>query len=157
MIWLQSGSRYDDVAEYDHASGTFSIISKTALRHRAPQETDGQFDLLSNVFVALYKFGDDIFLRIGNDRFPLSDDVIAEVHGDRVTKRLIANKAKLDRTLIVKKAGQEIAHLNYIYDLWNQFPVDFTQVEDEDFDFGLWVSNMTKSPTRQRILLGSDE
>ncbi len=146
MIWLQSNDKYDALAEYDHIEGKFTIASRKTLGSKAPSKTDGSFAILSGVFVALYNFEQQLFLRVGNNTVLLADDIIVTVSGN-------AN----NRLLLVKKAGQEIVRLNYILDMSNQFPNDLTHsIEDEDFDFGLFISNISKNNKRKRILLGLD-
>ena len=146
MIWLQLNSKYDGIAEYDHAKGMFTIASRNTLGGKAPLKTDGVFAILSTVFVALYCFSQQLFLRIGDDCIPLTSDLVVTVSGD-------INSRKLR----VEKAGVVVAHIDYTLDVSDQFPNDPTPfVEDEDFDFGLFVSNISKNSERQRVLLGLD-
>lgn len=146
MIWLQLNSKYDGLAEYDHAKGMFTIASRSTLGGKAPSKTDGIFAILSTVFVALYCYGQKLFLRIGDDCIPLTSDLIVTVSGDIK-----------DRRLIVEKAGSVIANIDYTLDMSDQFANDPTSfIEDEDFDFGLFVSNISKNNERQRVLLGLD-
>jgi hypothetical protein len=146
MIWLQSNDKYDDLARYDHRNGTFTIVSRKTLDVNEPISTNGFFAMLSNIFVALYNFEQQLFLRIGDKRIPLTDDTIALVSGDAS-----------NRQLVVDKTGKEIAHLSYILDDSNQFPDDPTPfIKDEDFDFGLFISNISKNGKRKKVLLGLD-
>lgn len=146
MIWLQSNDKYDELAKYDHAKGTFTIESRNVLGGNAPPSTEGIFAILSAVFVALYKFGQGLFIRIGDQCIPLTDDVVVTVRGD-VGKRL----------LTVEKAGKEIARFIYVLDSSKKFPDDPTPfIDDEDFDFGLFLSNISTSDKRKRVLLGLD-
>lgn len=88
-----------------------------------------------------------LFLRVGSQCVPLKDDV--EITVDELTAA--------DRILTITKAGRTIATLRYAIDLTQKFDFDLTPgVEDEDFDFGLFVYNIHKSDERQRILLGLD-
>lgn len=146
MIWLQSNDKYDELAEYDHGKGTFTIASRDDLSGNTPACTEGIFAIMSTVFVALYKFGQELFVRIGNQCIPLTDDVVVTVSGD-------VNK----RRLTVKKAGKVIAHLNYMLDNSRKISDDPTPfIEDEDFDFGLFVSNVSANDKRKRVLLSLD-
>ena len=146
MIWLQSNDKYDELAEYDHDKGTFTIESRNALSSKAPSSTEGIFAILSDIFVALYKFGGGLFIRIGGQCIPLAEDVVVTVSGD-VSKRL----------LTVEKSGKEITCFIYVLDSSKKILNDPTPfVDDEDFDFGLFVSNISTSDKRKRILLGLD-
>ncbi len=144
MIWLQSNDKYDELAQYDHASGAYKNASRKAMT--ASLNTDGTFSILAGTFVALYNFEQLLFLRIGDECICLSEDVVATVSGG------INN-----RSLTVKKSKSEILHLDYSLDHSPQFSNDPTPfIEDEDFDFGLFVSNISKSEERKRVLLGLD-
>lgn len=146
MIWLQSNDKYDELAEYEHGKGTFTTASRNVLGSNVPSSTDGIFSILSAVFVALYKFDQGLFVRIGDQCIPLADDVIVTVSGN-VNNRL----------LTVKKAGKEIVHFCYVLDGSKEISDDPTPfIEDEDFDFGLFVSNISTNEKRKRILLGLD-
>ncbi|WP_445366009.1 hypothetical protein ACJJJB_07940 [Microbulbifer sp. ANSA001] len=146
MIWLQSNDKYNELAEYDHEEGTFTIVFRNGLGAKIPIKTVGTFAILSTVFVALYKFGQELYVRVGGQCIPLTDDVIVTVCGE-VNSRL----------LTIKKAGVEVTSLNYTLDVSKIIPGDSTPfVEDEDFDFGLFVSNIATSSKRKRVLLGLD-
>lgn len=146
MIWLQSNDKYDEFAKYDHGKGTFTITSRNELGGNSPSSTEGRFTIMSSVFVALYKFDQGLFVRIGDRQIPLTDDVIVTVSGE-LKKRL----------LIVKNAGKEIARFNYVLDSSKKFLDDPTPfIENEDFDFGLLISNISVNDKRKRVLLGLD-
>lgn len=146
MVWLQSNDKYDELVEYNHSKGTFTKASRNSLGDKAPSSTDGTFAVLSAVFLALYKLGQELFVRIGDQCIPLTNDVTVIVSGP-------ANK----RLLIVKKAGNEIANFNYVLDASKKFSSDPTPfIEDEDFDFGLFISNISTNDKRKRVLLGLD-
>lgn len=147
MIWLQSNNRYDEIAQYDHVMGAFSIFSRNNLGSKTPNTTQGMFSILSNVFVALYKYRQELFVRIGNQSIPLTNDVVMAVSGDMK-----------NRLLTIKKEGKEIAHFNYELNDQKIFSEDMTPfIDDEDFDFGLFLSNISTNDKRKEVLLGLDE
>jgi len=146
MIWLQSNDKYDELAKYDHGKGTYMIASRNNLGGNTPSSTEGMFSIMSTVFLALYKFEQGLFIRIGDQLISLTDDVIVTVSGDD-EKRLLS----------VKKSAKDIAHLNYVLDSSKKFSNDPTPfIEDEDFDFGLLISNISTNEKRKRVLLGLD-
>jgi len=146
MIWLQSNDKYNEVAEYDPEKGTFTIMYRNTLGNNAPMSTDGFFTILSSVLLMLYKFDKELFIRVGDLCIPLSDDVVATVSGDA-----------RNRLLIVKRSGEEVVHLNYMLDHSKKIPNDPTPfIEDENFDFGLFLSNVSVSDMRKKVLLGLD-
>lgn len=144
MIWLQSNERYDAIAEYDHSAGSFTQISRRLMGSKAPLSTDGIYSNLSSAFVAIYQLDKQLFLRIDDNCIPMTNDVVVSVGGD------IDN-----RWLVVLKAGIEVFHVDYGLDSSKKIPGDPTAfIEKEDFDFGLFLSNVSKSQKRKRVLLG---
>ncbi|PPD48098.1 MAG: hypothetical protein CTY16_06195 [Methylobacter sp.] len=143
MVLLQSNDKYDELAEYDHSKGTFIISSRKNLDDKALLNTDGMFSILSTIFVALYRYKQQLILRIGNKNIILTDDTFVSVSGNAS-----------NRLLIIKEFGKEIIRLNYELDISKQFPNDPTPfVGDEDFDFGLFVSNIANDDKRKKIFL----
>lgn len=141
MIWLQSNKRFNDLAQLDPDTGVVTMQSRITLGNKVPQNTEGFFAVLSTIFIALYKFGQGLFIRIGNECIPLTDDVIVNVSGN-----------PKNRELIVEKEGQEITRLDYSLDQSKMIVDDPTPfIDDEDFDFGLFVSNISKNTKRKRI------
>jgi hypothetical protein len=143
-IWLQNSDVYDELAELDPASGRYRVQRRQALRAGVAVKTDGTFALLGGVFAALYKFGDELILRVKGVAIPLGRDVSVSVSGPSNC-----------RVLSVVASGREVIRHEYYLDLSTKFPNDPTPfVEDEDFDFGLFVANVAKAPERQDVLLG---
>jgi len=146
MIWLQSNEKFDLLVEYDHYSGRYTAHSRKDLGVTSLERIEGFFSILSGIFVALYTYGQQLFLRIGDDCIQFTDDILVEVSGDEI-----------NRKMVVKKGDQRVANVEYVLDLSFRFPDDPTPfIEDEDFDFGLFVSNVAKNPNRKRVLLGFD-
>jgi len=145
-MWLQSNERYDSIVDYSHSTATFSEVSRISLGENSPSRTDGFYSILSSTFAAIYCLDNALFVRIGGSCFALSDEITISVDGEAE-----------DRTLLVLKAGKEISKLSYALDMSDQIENDPTPfVEKEDFDFGLFLSNISKSESRKRVLLGLD-
>ncbi len=147
MLWLQSNDEFDRIAEYDHDTGDYAQKSKNALGAEAAPATDGFFEILAGTFVAIYKMDQQLFLRVGSQRLPLHEDI----------KITVEELSDSERVLTVEAAGVTKATLSYEIDVSRKFAFDPTPgVEDEDFDFGLFVRAIHKSDERKRIIWGAD-
>ena len=144
MVWLQSQDQFDALAVIDPETGKLAKFSQCALGDSAPARTEGWFADLSGVVAAIYKKGDELFVRVGGTELPLAADVTAEVSG-----------AASARVLVISKGGNAVVRCRYALDTSIRFPNDPTpQIEDEDFDFGLFICNVSKATERQMVLLG---
>ena len=144
-MWLQSHEKYDVLAEYDPNQGThYTLVSKASLGDQAPEKTAGHFAILSTVFVTLYQANHVLFLRIGEHITPLADHIRVNVTGDAS-----------NRQLVVTNNQKVILEFEYTLDTSETFADDLTPfIEDEDEDFGLFVSNIANNDRRKRVLLG---
>ena len=143
MVWLQSNDNFDSIGELDTVTGKLTVRSRAELDPLP--ETAGFFAMLQGTVVALYREGTELFVRIDDHAFPLAEDVVAEVSGGRWRPR----------KLVVRQAGKVVASHKYRLDRSEQFADDPTPfVEDEDFDFGLFVANVSQSEERKAVLLG---
>ncbi len=144
MLWLQDNDEFDKLVELDLTTGLHRIHSRSTLGPQSPTKTDGVFAMLASVLVALYKHGSELFVRVGNTTVRLEKDVIIRASG-----------SPPQRTLSVFKSGKEVARLQYAIDSSLNISGDPTPfIDNEDFDFGLFVSNISLAPERQEVLLG---
>ncbi len=79
-----------------------------------------------------------------------------EFHLDAVTEIAVSGPAAR-RELTVLRDGANVFHTTYALKEVYRCSEDTTPfIEDEDFDFGLLVSNISKNPARKEVLLGRD-
>jgi hypothetical protein len=144
MRWLQSKKRFQDVAKYNEESGEFEIVNRNSPGR--PEVLDGSFDILGGIFVALYKVGTKLFIGVGNKSFQLNDDLTVTVKG-----------TASDRLLIIEKGNSVLETVKYSISSTGAIAGDTTAfIDDEDSDYGLFLSNISKDKARQRVLLGLD-
>ena len=137
MVLLRSNERFNDVVELDEGSG---VWRKTTRLENVPSKTDGFYSILSEVFFALFRSGNQLYVRIGDTQIELTEDVKVTVSGPPENRliTLIANGTRISHTYSLSSAS---------------IAGDITPfVEDEDSDFGLFLSNIVGSPERQAIL-----
>ncbi|MBW1903108.1 MAG: hypothetical protein JRJ20_15990 [Deltaproteobacteria bacterium] len=144
MIWLQSNEKFDSLAEYDPETGMLKKHSRKNLGSNVPETTDGFYSELTNGVFILYRFNDSLYFRANDNDFIL----------DSVTEVVVSGPWE-NRELKVFCDGKMI--FETIYSPHGPKPIsnDPTPfIEDEDFDFGIFVSNISKSPKRKDLLLG---
>lgn len=147
MIWLRNSDRFDEVIKFYVTSGNYTSYSEEALGEDRPRSLAGFFAILSGGFIALFTLRGKVFVYLGGRSIELSDDTTANVSGE-------PDK----RQLSVKKDGEELGRIEYALDTSRRFENDPTPfIDDEDFDFGLFVANISNSKDRKRVLLGLDE
>lgn len=139
MVWLQNNERFNDLVELDEDSGEWRPTTRSEIE---PSQTDGFYSILSNTFCALFRAGNQLYVRIGDKKVELAGDVEISVSGPAET-----------RVLSLKANGTGLSHT---YSLSSaSIDGDVTPfVEDEDFDFGVFLSNIARNPERQAILRG---
>ncbi|WP_017444186.1 hypothetical protein [Gayadomonas joobiniege] len=144
MQWLQSKKRFQDVAKYDEESGEFEILDRNS--PDCPKMLDGSFEILAGIFVALFKADLKLFIGIGDKTFQLDDDLVINVKG-----------GACDRLLIIEKDNAVLVTVEYSIQSRGTTIGDTTAfIDDEDSDYGLFLCNISKDESRQRVLLGLD-
>ncbi len=147
-MWLQCQEKYDSVAEFNPAEGIVRRYSRQVLGARAPkiENIDGWFSDVKNSTFILYKYKDNIFFRANDKEFILDNKTEVEVFGPREKRKLY-----------VKHNGLIIFDTAYELTREGAIPNDPTPfIDKEDFDFGLFVSNISKNQKRKDVLLKSE-
>lgn len=140
---LQSQDRFDEIAVLNLSTGETNFVSKSKHPELASQPTSGWYSVVDNVMCRLYRKEGVLFLGVGKQTFKLLDDVGSRlIRGqDSSTFQLISNGDLL---------------FSFKYNLpkldvpLKNDPTPF--IEEEDFDFLLFVDNVLKDKARrQRI------
>ena len=146
MLWLRSREEYDCLATFEPSVGTLKKYSLRALGDKAPSITDGCFSEVEEGILILYRSVGNIFFQIYNKIFLINDKIEIEVFGPR-------EKRKLQ----VVRDGKVIYETTYTPPGPGMIEGDPTPfVEEEHFDFGLFVSNISKNPGRKDRFLGKE-
>lgn len=146
MIWVQSKDEFDCVAQFDPATGVLGKHSRAALGVVAPTwpEIAGSFSEVKNGAFVLYRYRGQIFLRAFGNVYELDNQTVVNVCGTGFKRRMS-----------IQTMGCCVLDMEYELVSRNAISCDPTPfVEDEDFDFGLFVSNMSKSRERREVMLG---
>ena len=143
MLWLRSNHSFTTLLELDPVSGNNREVSSSDLADKGPERINGFFDFLDGTLVALYALYGNLILRVGTEVIPLVDGVNVALESG------ISN-----HTLIVKHGERELASLTYSPTDDQKIKNDPTPfIEDEDFDFGLFVKNIASNHDRRRVVL----
>ena len=136
---LQSHRSFDTIGDYDPTTGRFDTFSRRAEPNRVTGQLSGAFDHIGGKRVLLYRLADSLYLEIDGQRLPLEKHVVEvrPVNGRRLLR--------------VLSAGRVVAELTYdLPPLDPPLSVDPTAfAEEEDFDFGLFLHNVSHDPSRQ--------
>lgn len=138
-MYLEAFGRYPTVAEFDPASNYFSELNR--LEDKVPPDARfwGYFDKLGGQLLLLYRVGEELFLRHNNQDNRIDDDVSASF-----------TEGAMNR-LLVTRGDETMVDITYPHPKEWRIPFDTTPfVEDEDFDFGLFIANVLTEPGRRR-------
>jgi hypothetical protein len=133
---------YDRLAEFDPSTGKLDEFSRSADSRRAEGAIMGFYDTLGGTRALLFRLAGVLYLQIGAERVSLADHAI-ELHN--VSPR---------RLLRVLSRGVKV--IEAAYDAPETDPPlseDPTPcVEEEHFDFGLFLANLSRNRSRQARL-----
>ena len=141
MIYLQSVDYFDQLAELDTNTGQISLF----LRHERPaalsQQIRGAFAQLQGRILCLYRQAGLLHFRVDNEDFELTENT--EVKLEHVEDDF--------NRITVLRDGVSLFTWTYqspiVYPSLEIDPTPF--VEEEDFDFCLFVYKVAKDPARK--------
>ncbi|MYS82853.1 hypothetical protein [Embleya scabrispora] len=130
------------IVRYRLESGLGTVLDRRATGARSPRCV-GHFGELSGIPVALYRHHGASWLQVARRRIRVVPCL--EPHWRRVDDH---GPNTPRRRLRIDANGVELFDLCYEIEPW-WYEFDFTpHVEEEDFDYGLFVADMLRSPSR---------
>ena len=145
MFLLRNNEQFNDIVAYDAENGRWQRLDPESKKEVDSADVSGFFTILSSKYCAIYRSGQEIVACVGDVQIPLSHRVKINVTG---------NPAK--RRLTISQDANVIVNHEYSLDTSNHFEDDPTPfIEDEDFDFGLFMANIAGSQERQEVLKGN--
>jgi hypothetical protein len=139
MLRLRSNSVFREFLEFDPTIATTRQV-KLSLAEAKEIQINGVFDKLDNDLALLYFFDGNLQLRIASNAVVLGSDITVELLSTGNSRELVVMKNGLP----VFRKQYRRTHFPIAWD-----PTPF--VEEEDFDFGLFIANIAASPERQKI------
>lgn len=144
---LQSQDRYDDFAVFDPESGAFVVYQKSAFPLMVTRPIGGHYAQVDEGTIMLFRLQDQLHLRIEELDFVLGESMIVRI--DKGDSHNILRLLEGSNTIFTWK-----------YQRPRIFPPledDLTPfVEEEDFDFGLYIQNVTQDQGRRNRAYRSD-
>jgi hypothetical protein len=144
MVLLESYERFDDLAELEPTTGELCWYSKRENPHMATLPIHGAISQMDGHRVFLYRETDVLHFRV--------DDIDIELTEDTRIELIRGNT----NVLIVLRGDVPIFRLEYKpyvadeIDKWRMYLSPF--VEEEHFDFGLFVCNVTQNACRRNAI-----
>jgi len=139
VLILESNDRFDDIAELDTATGRITWYSRRKHREIDTTAIDGHIAVVDGYPVCLYRLDGELNLRIGAVTVELMDDASVRLTGEGI------------RVLSIRRRGVECCKWSYARPVIDPpLSKDTTfGVEEEHFDFGLFVRNVMADPARR--------
>ena len=141
-IWLRSNEIYDSIIKLSLDNGSIKKYSKKENTNDS-LKINGWFSEIESKLFALYSLDKKLYFYYSGKTIELKEEIRIEVSGSPEKRHLeVFNENNLVFEILynIKK--------NKIY---NNDPTPF--IEKEDFDFGLFVSNISKNIQRKKILV----
>jgi hypothetical protein len=136
---LKRHTVFDTMANYDPTTGAFATFRRASGHTEETEQIAGSFDYLGDRLVLLFRQGGVLYLQI--------DDLKTPMHEYTVELQSTGNHREL-RLLCSGKVVSAIEYAAPILD--PPLALDPTPfVDEEHFDFGLFIANVSRDPTRQ--------
>lgn len=144
MVLLESYDRFDDLVELEPTTGNLRWFSERDSLSLATVPIHGAISLLDGHWVFLYRQSDTLHFRVDHVDIELTSDTRIElVRGATNILTILRGDAAIFRLEYVPYTADKI-------DEWRTYLNPF--IEDEHFDFGLFVYNvMSNSAHRGRL------
>jgi hypothetical protein len=135
---IDSFDRYGEVRDFDVVTGVLGPATTSGVNTRA---THGHYCRLGDTSLVFYRSGETLLLRIGETVVPVDNN-------SSITYNRVKDRRVLEVT--VKATSAIAARVEYALPKPVVAPeVDPTPfAEPEDFDFGLFISNVASDPQR---------
>jgi len=154
--------RAREFAEFDPETGTLNCFEKEGAGMELFRgRMQGRYVWLQDKLLVFYRKDGSLHLRIAGRDYFLDGEIESRLQKNRVDgvvqafpQKLCAAASRLAgdcRKFDLTKNGTVIVSLKYRSPIESVLPFDFTPfIEDEDFDFLLFVHNVLSDPQRRR-------
>ncbi len=136
---LKRHTVFDAMGDYDPVTGTLTTFSRKAEPGRVPGQVSGVFDHVGGKLVLLFRLDGVLYLQVEDERIRMADNTInvRSVTGHRVLRVLSNSRVVLELTYDAPIIDPPLS----------EDPTAF--VEEEHFDFGLFLANLSRDRGRQ--------
>jgi len=145
LMWLYSFDNFVEVYRYDYKTKVIVKFTKSDLVDKTI-EFDGMLSKIGDNLFLLFKNNGSLIFIANENEILIDDDVLINVTGK-----------PSDRVLTILKKGKFLFEVHYSLVDDKSIEGDLTPfAEEEDFDFGLFVSNISMDKRRQKVFLGKE-
>jgi hypothetical protein len=136
---LKRHTVFDTMGDFDPVTGALTLFSRAANPERVPGQLSGLFDEVGGKLVLLFRLDGILYLQVGDQRMAMDDHTIElqSANGYRILRvlsgRRVAFELTYDPPIISPPLSDD--------------PTPF--VEEEHFDFGLSLANLSRDRGRQ--------
>ncbi|MCX5303231.1 hypothetical protein OG304_07165 [Streptomyces sp. NBC_00160] len=142
MITVQSFDHYGEWARFEPATGSLVIHGRHQPAPQGEPTPSGHYGRLGDVLAVFYRYEEDLRLRIGDQEIELGSSPEAQHERLEDRCRLTIGRTSVDYTAPAVLIDP------------SEDPTPFA--EPEDFDFGLFVVSVLRSPSRRTALYLSE-
>ena len=138
---LASNDKFDELAEFDPRTAAIQFWSRKQ-RPELAASIIGTFSRVNGKMVALYRIEGTLHLWIGDQDLELADDVSSELHDEGK-----------DREFRLRRGSDTLVTVTYRHPE-PEIPLNIDPtpgVEEEHFDFLLYVHNVLTNPDRRDL------
>lgn len=140
MLYLYPQGLFDPIIKFDPTSGTILETYPTKDLVRKQLHINGMYTWSGQLFLALYRFNNNLNFRFGDTVIEITDDT--QVFLERFTDH---------HRLVIKR--NETVLLDWSYEtsgLWpSTFPISDPFESEEDYEFGVKVFNVVNDDERR--------
>ena len=142
MLNLRRYSKYRELVKFDMKTGIYSQILESFVEKDI--KTNGFYEFLGGSFIAIYVAGNVMYVAISGKSYPITDlSQISHVKYDSHVRSIFISSKKF-----------KTQYLKYCVSIYEDNVI--CSVDPEDYDFGLFVSNIFNSHDRIAIFIDNN-
>lgn len=140
IIYLRRFTRWSQVLAFDISKQQVEVLSNKF--KTSDIKTSGFYDEVNNIILSLFSLNQSIYLSISNKLFKIDNDYTIQYSSD-----------KKKGNLLIKNNNITILNIFYPVDEFNLASSLYYSPEQEDENFGLWLSNVLNDDSRKQIFI----
>lgn len=138
---LQRYTVFDEIADFEPDSGSFAVHSRAATLQQGEIRVAGHFDYIGEKCILLFRLGGVLYVQLDQQRLTMADHFV-EVRAEAAHRVL---RISGDHVILEIEYDPPIIDPPLVDDL-----TPF--VEEEHFDFGLFITSVSHDHSRQERL-----
>ena len=171
IIFLQSKEKFADLLQLNYVTNEKMVIKKTSFDKQESIKISGAFSEIDGQLICFFRYQDQLFIDFDDDRYLIAPSVNSTIITPRSTQRILnilcglvkincknetIFKYQLSR-FCLKQENKTLKNI-YYKPMENSLSgeIDYTPfIEDEDFDFFLFMHNVLNDTERRKNIFKS--